>query len=222
MEYRGLLATVAVLVAFAVSGCALLGFGTFDHDKWNQGVDLSRTAFIREMVISEKTETTAHFDDYTPGAYHVRKMDLIEGVRTLSDSTTRFVDAVLIAGPAGPLWQYEVLTIIDSARPDGRIIVNDLIFPHARITYKASGLLDRSEYESTMNRILSNPLLRDPAKDTSFNGEWETSLLVARFGEQSQIGLLPYSVGVEDSVELKMLYDAVNDLIAGERSVTYD
>lgn len=135
--------------------------------------DLSHRVFINEMATVGRTDATAHFDGYTPGSYHVDKFDLLEGMRLMADSLTKKVDAVLIFGPVGPLWQYDIVTVIDSLKPDSLVNINHLVFPHARITNKSTKKLERVQYRRCLDGILSNPILKNvPDRQNIEYGEW--------------------------------------------------
>jgi hypothetical protein len=213
-----------VLFVILGAACTLMSCFWGQRGGSKEQVDLSREAFIREMVIASETETTEHFNDYTPGSYHVKKLDLIKGVSNLSDSTTKSVDAVLIIGPSGPLWQYNVITVIDTLGADSPVSVNRIVFPHARITHKSTKELEREVYRQIIERVQANPLLRNVTdEDGTDASEWAHSIMIAEFGRTKSIRVVRDSVADQYKESLELLYEAVNEMIGGDRAVvTYD
>lgn len=208
-----LVRNVALLVSVSGSiGLAMLGgcLGILPQGS-RDDVDLSREAFIREMVTAKNTRTTKHFNDYTPGSYHVNKLDLIEGVRALSDSLTKNVEAIIVTGPSSPLWTYHVITVMDSENADSIVRINHLVFPHARITKKSTKMMSREEYQQILERMLEFPILQSTTEaDTS---EWHTMVAVARFGSAETVKLVPDSLVQENMEEAESLFEYINALI---------
>jgi hypothetical protein len=210
---------LAAFVACTVISCSYLPFR-----KSREDVDLSREAFIKEMVIASKTKATKYFDDYTPGSYHVAKLDLIKGARSLIDSTTRDVVAVIVLGPSGPLWQYDVITVIDSVGPEEQISVNRLAFAHARVVLKSTKQVEREDYLRMKSTILSNPLLEE-ASDEDWDGDTENSLsaVIATLGEPVNVLVLRGETVDVGGMSYESLIESVNELIGGKDArVTYD
>jgi hypothetical protein len=128
---------------------------------WN----LSREGFIQELVYARATPRTPQFDDYTPGSYHVEKIDLLDGVRTRRAATTPQIKGLLVVGPVGPLWAYYV-TLFTEEKEGVR--ATDVNFPHARITFKRTKLLSGKEYKKFLDSLTRSRSLIEgmPSFDT--------------------------------------------------------
>lgn len=175
----------AILIACVVATLAGCKTPAERENSWppDPGWDLSRTRFIEEMVYPQGTARTPQFDDYTPGSYHINKLGLIDGVQEFSTTHERHVEALLILGPEGPLWTYHVITVVgDSDRPHS-VSINQLVFPHARITVKTTRLVPRSKYEPLIARILAHPFLL-PVSDSAqgLEEEWSMCSCIGEFG----------------------------------------
>ncbi|MCP5054906.1 MAG: hypothetical protein GY940_47510, partial [bacterium] len=114
--------------------------------KWN----LSQTGFIEEMVNPKGSERTPHFDDYTKGSYHIKKLNLFDGVQKFAAKTGTEILAVILLGPRGPLWEYRIITIINEGKGSNKVRINHILFPHARITVKMTQLVPRKHYNAIM------------------------------------------------------------------------
>lgn len=185
-------------------------------------LDLSRRAFIEEMIYPQGTSRTPKFDDYTPGSYHVGKLDLVDGIIDANKSSPR-VDAVLVLGPSGPLWQYNVITVVSGDSSSNTVRINSLVFPHARITYKSTRTTTRDFYVKSIAGIMSNVALREPTEDDrKEDGEWKNAVVMATFGENTKIRVLANSAIEERQKEARQLYDEINQLLGeGEATITY-
>jgi hypothetical protein len=182
--------------------------------------DISRSGFIEEMVYPQGTPRTPYFNDYTAGSYHVRKLDLVNGTREFRTNISRQVEAVLILGPSGPLWQYNVVTVVGTGKSSNIVSVNHLVFPHARITYKGARNLRRESYAPIIARILENPSLREPTEgDKQEKGEWNTAAVIATFNNNGSVRVLPNSAFKESEKQAKQLYDEINELLGGEELI---
>lgn len=214
------IALVGLAASLILSSCGLLR-----RDVPVSLDELTREGFIKEMVIAKKTPATKYFTDYyDPPSYHVSKLDLVNGVQALSDSLTASVLALIVVGPAGPLWSYDVITVIDSNASDGSLALNFLRFSHARITWKATRLAARYEYTSFLEKARANPLLRRPtAQDSTEEGEWQSIFLIATFGDTPYVAVAPYP----DSTSSIDAYDSLSALVNGvldlpRMKTTYD
>jgi len=138
-------------------------------------------------------------------------------VARLADSTTRDVRAVLITGPLGVLWEYRVLTVIDTVGPTEPVISNHLLFPHARITFKSKREVPRDEFGELLQRIESIPILRQVVpEDSTGMGDFATIFALATFGDSVTIRLLDRSVADSNPEPLDSLMACINLLIGGE------
>jgi hypothetical protein len=107
----------------------------------------NREAFINEVLDAKPTTVTPKFDDYTPGSYHVKKEDLLQGLTDEATKRKLTLRGVSIVGPlpADPLWTSYVMVFIQEGE---KVRVNSLIMPHARITHKATDLITAERYKS--------------------------------------------------------------------------
>jgi len=95
----------------------------------------SRAGFFREVLFAAPTARTPWFDDYTKGSYHIDKLDLAIGLRKEAERCGVTLEALVVVGPNGPLWSYNVLAFL---RDGDSVRINSLVIPHARITGKAT------------------------------------------------------------------------------------
>ena len=220
-------------VGMSTASCSYLPFYDIFFNRPCEGChDLSRSSFIKEMIFINKSPNTKCFDDYTPGSYHVKKLDLIAGVRELRDSTTRSVAAVIILGPSGPMWQYNVIAVIDSSEGGDSVAVNHLIFTHARIRSKSTRRVSREQYEIVMKRILTDTSLQEPKRDPKFSDskwvitaddadEWNSFAAVALFSDSSTVRVA-YDNPVQPGPAAERVCNRVNELLqTGKTKETY-
>lgn len=187
--------------------------------------ELGRTGFLQELLFPQGTARTPQFDDYTEGSYHVEKMDLLEGVRALRSQES--VQGLVVYGPEGPIWTYYVFLFVAE---DDQVRVNTLVFPHARITDKATRLLSPEEYRAAQANLTSrrSMISGEPSFETlrgeriaDLSLDWHYSLLVADWstGEER----LWHSAGDETTLsvdERRSLTSVLNELL-GEGTTTY-
>jgi hypothetical protein len=147
---------------------------------------LDRAGFVQELVFARATPRTLRFDAYTSGSYQVTKLDLLDGIRERRRNGTPIV-AVVIRGPVGPMWAYQVDLFL---RENDGVRVNTVWMPHARITYKATNLLTRLAFERLIVTANESPALvrgipqaTQPPSDSTEHPEldfdWSFDLLVA-------------------------------------------
>ncbi len=120
----------------------------------------SRAGFFHEALFPEGTTRTPRFDDYTAGSYHVNKLDLVEGLPAQATLCGVRLKALLVVGPVGLLWQYNVATVIEEG---AQLRVNALAMPHARITGKATGTLAREDAAALLESVQRAALMRPGA-----------------------------------------------------------
>ena len=121
------------------------------------GLYPTREAFFEEVLFPQGTARTPRFDDYTPGSYHVDPDDVLKGMPEAAAGQCRKLVGLLVLGPLGPLWQYRVIAFLERA---DRVQVNQVVMPHARISYKSSGHLSLVEYQDLIGRLSAHPLVR--------------------------------------------------------------
>lgn len=211
----------SALLLAVFTGCATPSSEPTDHARQESKWDLSPDAFIEEMLYPQGMARTPRFDDYTAGSYHVRKVPLVERVRTANTNELRRIEAVLVLGPAGPLWQYNVITIVSTNPASDNVRINHLVFPHARITYKSSRLLPRREMVGLLDKLMAHPSLRDIRnEDHAEDAEWNLSAIVSAFGASPMTRVLPKSVMTNEAPDIEGFYETVNDLLGGESATT--
>ena len=117
---------------------------------------LGRDGFVEEVLYPQATRRTPRFNDYTPGSYHVSKLDLAAGVQSARTEWNLDVRALAIIGPSGPIWSYRVLAFIG----EGDVVrVNCLVFPHARLTFKSTKTVSAGELDTTLDSIIRSAAL---------------------------------------------------------------
>lgn len=184
---------VAALVACAVIGCRSTS-GPASEPEPADVYRLDRSGFIQELVFARATPRTLRFDDYTTGSYHVDKLDLLEGVRDRKASGTPIV-ALLVRGPSGPLWVYDICLFI---REGEGVRVNSVWMPHARITHKSTSLISVIQFDQLRSAIRHSdalqrgvPTLAETLGESSRNPvselEWSYDLLFADFSEAEEL-----------------------------------
>jgi hypothetical protein len=151
MKRTGLLAILVVL-----AGCSTSGLEPGDVHECQY--ILSRTGFLQELLFARGTPRTPAFDDYTPGSYHVEKMDLLEGVRELRSQEEAIV-GVAVYGPFGPIWAYNVVLFMEEE--EGKLRANWVHFPHARITQKATRELTNTEYRQLLLDLAASSVIAE-------------------------------------------------------------
>jgi hypothetical protein len=190
-------------------------------------VSPSREGFFREVLFAAPTARTPRFDDYTPGSYHVDKLDLADGLPSEAARCGVRLRAVLVLGPVGPMWAFHVIAFIqdgDSLR------INSLVMPHARITGKGTGRIDEARLTALIASVTGSPLVRagrpvfadtvtDPlARDFSY-----TLLLVVYDGSAAPRhwhGSLWTAMRGEDSAAVVQMERLTDDIDAVLKSTT--
>jgi hypothetical protein len=185
--------------------------------KW----DLSVDAFIEEMIYPQGMARTHQFDAYTPGSYHIRKIPLIDSIMARNTNEHRRVEALVLLGPAGPLWSYNAITIISTNPASENVLMNHLVFAHARITYKSTRILPRKQMDALFQKLLAQPALRDiRSEDRQEDAEWNLSATVTAFGDSPTTRVLPDSAKTNEVMDVSGLNQTVNEILGGELATT--
>lgn len=145
----------------------------------------TRENFFREALYAQATEITPLFDDYTEGSYHVDKLDVLKGLPELAEKENLKLRGLMIIGPTGFLWGYYVIPFIEE---NGKIRVNSLTMPHARITFKATGTITENEYKTFLADVLQTKVFSEelPPRgkcETCPYPEWHYEVLLADWSE---------------------------------------
>ena len=136
----------------------------------------SRLGFLEEVLFAQWTTRSVKFNDYNdPPSYHVDPMDVFNGLPDVARRKGLALRGLLVAGPMGPLWTYWVIAFIEEP---GGIRVNTVVFPHARLTGKSSGLITKERFREVMRRIAETPPMKAGAmnKDELYDilmAEWQ-------------------------------------------------
>jgi hypothetical protein len=133
MMERGTLHLGVLLAATAIACRTAMPVPSSKFPFWN---DLSFRGFAQEALFGYATQRTRLFDDYTKGSYHIRPAQLASDLPVEAKLYGLDLVAVVVVGPYGPLWSYDVLSFV---RTPTCVRINWLLMPHARITVKRSG-----------------------------------------------------------------------------------
>lgn len=117
----------------------------------------SRSGFLQEVLFAVPSMRTPRFDDYTGGSYHINKLDLAEGLPEQARLCGARVKALIVVGPLGPLWSFNVAALLHE-RAGYR--VNALVMPHARITGKGTGFVSATEADAMLDELTRASLVR--------------------------------------------------------------
>lgn len=124
--------------------------------------DISFRGFAEEALHGYGTPRTHRFDDFTPGSYHVDPREVAEGLFQIAPTYGLPLAAVAVVGPYGPIWAYDVITIVPEV---GCTRVNWLVMPHARITIKRSGCVTIETVASFLADLNELATSTEPLKD---------------------------------------------------------
>ncbi len=152
-------------------------------------------------------------------------MNLLEGVRELR--TDEPVRGLIVYGPEGLFWAYHVFLFV--AEKD-QVRLNTLVFPHARITGKATRVLSPGEYEEALGKLASRPFVIPGApsfetlrgeRNANLSLEWHYGLLIADWSRGTE--RLWHSVGDERTLSMDELTSLASDLneLLSDGTTTY-
>lgn len=184
----------------------------------------TRADFIREVFDSRPTSVTPKFHD-APKGYHIVKENLVKGL--IEEAKKRKIDlrSIVIAGPMplDPLWTYHIVVFI---REKDRIRINSLVFPHARITYKSTGLVTTERYEKWVNDLVESGVLEPKLPEVAKAEKDETkrdmtfTLLVATIGPDGKEPHTSYAnpQNLEDEKQ-EQFQDALNGILDQQKKM---
>jgi len=181
----------------------------------------SREGFFNEVLFPEPSARTPLFNEYRADSYHVTKLDLVQGLPEQARLCGVRLKAILVVGPLGPLWTYQVAALVE----DGSgIRVNALVMPHARITGKGTGVLSMKDAALMVRGIQHAALVRAgaPAKEPrDLDADFTYRLLLATYDH----GRPEYFHAVFDessaNSDVPPLLERVNALLAAAQTRTY-
>ena len=113
---------------------------------WN---DLGPRGFAQELLLGYATQRTPRFNAYTKHSYRVLPAELAAGLPKEAALYKVDLRALLVRGPAGPAWSYDVVAFLQE-RDCTR--VNWVVMAHARITLKRSSCVAQTEVEDVIGR----------------------------------------------------------------------
>ena len=147
----------------------------------------SREGFLREVLFSPPTARTPRYDDYTPGSYHIDKLDLARGLAEEASRCGVAPRALIVLGPMGPLWSYHVVAFL---RDTGAYQVTSLVMPHARITGKGVGRLQHAPVDAILDSLVRSTVVRHgapswPDTAASIGRDFSYDFLMASYGPDS-------------------------------------
>ena len=124
--------------------------------------------FYREVLFAAATAYTPEFDDYGPAGYHVDKLQMASELPSIADSCGVDLEGLVIIGPYGALWTYQIFTFLR----DGNVShMNAVAYPHARITAKGLRILSREEVIHWRTELVNLPYVHsgDPTSEDEFS-----------------------------------------------------
>jgi hypothetical protein len=122
----------------------------------------TRDDFFREVLEPRPLPTSASFHDYAPDSYHIDKIEFWKEFPSFVHSAGHQLQGLAIFGPTGPLWAYYVFAFL---KEGDRVRVNQVVFPHARLTAKQTAVLSRAEAEQWLSSWSSIPGVTEIAPD---------------------------------------------------------
>jgi hypothetical protein len=185
----------------------------------------TRDAFLCEVLDAKPTAVTPKFDDYTDGSYHILKEDLLKGVTDEATKRRLGLRGVLIFGPLGLLWSYVVVVFL---REGNEIRINMLDFPHARITYKATGVVTTERYDTWLGELRKIGVLRRELPEAArleaneLNRDFAFSLLLSTWDAEGNGRQIDYSQLEKQDAEKRDLFEKLFQAILSDLKPTYD
>jgi hypothetical protein len=182
----------------------------------------SRAGFFNEVLFAESSTRTSRFDDRTRGSYHVTKLDVVRGLPEQARRCGLRLKAVLVIGPLGPLWTFQVVALVEE---NLTLRVNALVMPHARIMGKKTGMISRADAEELVEQIAKDPLVQPgpPVGDPrDSNADFSYRLLLAIYDNDG--APQHFHADFDESAETQdsaRLLDRVDALIARANTITY-
>jgi hypothetical protein len=171
--------------------------------------DISFRGFAEEVLYGYGTPRTHRFDDYTKGSYHVHASELAKGLFPMAQVYKLRLQAVVVVGPYGGLWAYDVISVIAE---EGCTRVNWLLMPHARITVKRSGCVSPHSVSAFLAEV------RDLAPSRTRAADEKSCLVIAEAGGLRSSGFGCYVT--DGSPELDRMEEAL-DRLSKDLAVTY-
>jgi hypothetical protein len=119
----------------------------------------SRIGFFEEVLFAQWTQRSWKFNDYNePPSYHVDPADILEGLPKVAQAKGFKLNGLVVYGPVGPLWTYLVFAFIEEG---DRIRMNEVVFPHARLTCKLTGHIKMYQFLHLMQFLSEAPGLKE-------------------------------------------------------------
>lgn len=169
----------------------------------------NREGFFREVLFAAPTSRTRRFHDLARGSYHVDKLDVARGLPEQATFCGVRLHALIVVGPMGPLWAYDVIAFIEEG---DSIRANGLVMPHARITRKLTALVAVDDASRVLDLVRGSSLVRlcdatVPKSNSSYG------LLLALYDNKQPRYFCADSDRLGGSPASEELLDAVNGLL---------
>jgi hypothetical protein len=119
--------------------------------------DLSRRAFLREVLFASKSPRTPRFED-GPDIYQLDPKDMTFALGAEARQCGLQLEGAVVLGPVGELWTYWVIALVRDGDDDVR--VNVVVVPHARITMKRTALLPAAWAAAFLEALQHAPGMR--------------------------------------------------------------
>jgi hypothetical protein len=174
----------------------------------------TRQGFFEEVLFAEATARTWRFHDYNnPPSYHVDKMDVYRQLPQAAQAKGLRLLGLVIVGPSGPLWTYWVFVFV---KEDQQVRVNQIVMPHARITWKGTGVVTMAQVRAFMGHVGKATFLRRG----TFSDEWASDVVVADWsGPEAR--LFHGKLLAADEAARKSFLDSLEELQQGMKP-TYE
>lgn len=117
---------------------------------------LERDDFLKEVLSGNPLPKTLYYDASLEGSYRVAKTDMVRGVPEAAKVQGLDLRGLLAIGPYGPGQVFFVYAFVAEKRS---IRVNQLTMAQARFTYKSTGTMTQTQYESFWNGLLKAKVL---------------------------------------------------------------
>jgi hypothetical protein len=134
----------------------------------------SREGFFEQVLFAPATPRTPLFEA-TPESYHANKAELIRLLPSFARERGINLLGVVTVGPSGRLWEYRVIAFIEEG---ASVRVNQVVFPHARLTAKWTRLMERADYRRLLVDLrgfsdrIDKRSLRNRGMDFRTDGLW--------------------------------------------------
>ena len=183
--------------------------------------------FFLEVLDPMPRSTSGSFHSYSKDSYYVDKIRFWSEFPDFARDHGHNPRAVLIVGPVGVLWTYYVFVLLEE---ENGFRINEVIFPHSRLTKKWTALLSEDEALARISRFESITGVR--AVDTTpegfraesgdkDNSDFEFNLLLVWLSDPEEVFVADIPWVIDEETEdvsrsaLEQLDDALSKLTSG-------